>query len=677
MSFACFLIAWSLSFKLAGLLLKPALTVSTSVYTHVFVQLGLPALFLTFAGVVAGWHLMFGRKARGWGEAAAALVISALAVTTLAAPPQLLLSEQDGAVGTARALAVEVAALVLDNHKAIETPKTTINDTVNDTVPAGSSAGAQVRGNATALARPITDGLVDAFVVRPAMILSYGQTFDDETKGAESCAKRFRDSRIAQAVYDDMVDDALNSGSDKLQELPWIGSLIPDGTTITPEWMQEKAFEVGPAKEFEKDCVKGDAGALKKASMDKVGGAAFMTLAALLVCLFIIVVDGSFLLAQVWIAFEAMLSKVALAVGVLPGPGRAWLWTRATSTLKSLAVMVVAVFSLAVLIVVITAILNSPEKDLPGGLTIRFVVIDLLCIGAFVFRKRLTRATGNLAATARTRLGNSPLGGQAGPSDLGNERPRRSLGRKLLVGGMMLGAMAATGGAAGAGYARGSSALAARLARGTGRMIGGTAKAAVGTTKLAAKGTLAASKLGLKSTVGLPVYGPRAVRKTGAALTAVPGQVRGSVASLGHRIQQVHQQYAPPVADFAHEYAHGVRSIGRLVRGHRPQPYVPRSAPTRPAPVRPPTPVRSSPARPARPVPVSVAAPPARRPRPVPPRVAQPPASPAQAALQVRLHRIRNRGTQIPASPDPPVTRRAARPTGPIPPAPRRGGGGS
>lgn len=119
-SFACFLISWSLSFSLAGLMLKPALQVSSSLYGGAVVQLGLPTLFLTFTMVVASWHLLFGNRVRGWGEMAAALVISALALGALASPPQLLLSKDTGVVGTVRALAVETAALVLDKE-AIDT----------------------------------------------------------------------------------------------------------------------------------------------------------------------------------------------------------------------------------------------------------------------------------------------------------------------------------------------------------------------------------------------------------------------------------------------------------------------------------------------------------------------------------------------------------------------------
>ncbi|MGW1364739.1 hypothetical protein ACWCQP_45955 [Streptomyces chartreusis] len=665
-SFACFLIAWSLAFKLAGLLLKPALVVSDALYTNVMVQVGLPGLFLTYAGVVAGWHLMFGRKARGWGEAAAALIISALAVTTLAAPPQLLLSEQHGAVGSARDLAVEVAALILDNEEATRTPKTSINDDLDDAVPAGDSAGAQVRSKASALARPITDELVDAFVVRPSMLLSYGQTFDG------ACAKKFRDSRIQQAVADQWLDDVLDTGPEAARKkIPWIGDTIGDlleGATYgTDEMVKEKVKAVGPVIDFEKECVKGGAASLKKASMDKVGGAFFMFLAALLACLFITVLDWMFLHAQICIAKEAMLAKCALAVGVLPGPGRAWLWTRVVTILRYLGTMVAAVAALAVLVVVIKAIINAPERDLPGGVTVRFIVIDLVTIAAFGYRKKLARGGERLALRARSRMGSSVFGGGA-PVDLGQRPAKRSLGSRLLVGSMMLGAMAS--GSAAYGSRRGSAALAARLARGTGRAVSGTARLAVGGTKLAAKGGLKLGALGLKSTVGLPVYGPRAARRTTAALGAVPGRITGGVQGLQQRLTHMHEQYAPPIRDFAGEYAHSLRNARGLLRGDGSLgPYAsPRRAARASAAAGPGAP-RRGPAAPAG------ARPAVRRPRqappaptapvrPVPPVVPQPPNSPSQASLRARLarHQFHHRRTKPPLPP-PPASRLTARPT--------------
>ncbi|MFD5025035.1 hypothetical protein [Streptomyces sp. NPDC058373] len=613
-SFACFLIAWSLSFKLAGLLLKPALIVSDALYTNVLVQIGIPGLCLTWAGFIAGWHLMFGRRAKGWAEAGAALLISALSITVLAAPPQMLLSEDQGAVGTARDLAVEVAALIVDT-----------DSNLSSTVSSGEkgAAGWESR-EARQISRPITDALVDAFIVRPAMLLSYGQTFEGK------CAEKFQESRVEQAVLLQWVDEHLDAGKNAVREnVPYIGDILGDLgeaiTHISDTVVKEKLQAQGPIAKFEDDCVKGNVAALKKASMDKVGGAFFMVVAALLACAFITVVNASFLYAQLCLAKEAMLAKVALAIGVLPGPGRAWLTDRALAVLRYLWLMILAIATLAVLIVVFTAVLNASEEDLPGGVTVRFVVIDFICIGAFIYRKKLARSAENWSHRARSRVGSSLVGGGTA-SDLGSHNPRRSLGRRLLTGGMMLGALAAGGGAYG--YARGSRALTTRLIRGTGRAIGGTARAAVRSTKAVATGSMKLGKAGLQSTLGLPVYGPRAARRATAAISSVPERVTTGAAQLGDRLGQVHARYAPR---------------RRELRGRvRPQRALGRAAPARPPP---PGPLRTAPATaprrghrqptrprrgtaPARPPPKRAAHPATRHPATGQPRTGRPAAAP-------------------------------------------------
>ncbi|MCX5115135.1 hypothetical protein OOK13_43190 [Streptomyces sp. NBC_00378] len=664
---------------MAGLMLKPALQVSTSLYGGVVVQMGLPVLFLTFTMVVAAGHLLFGNRARGWGEMAAALVISALALGALASPPQLLLSTDAGVVGTVRALAVETAALVLDKE-AIDTNRPT-TDNEWEKKPSGSTVGAQVRSSPSALARPITDALVDAFVARPAMLLSYGRTFEG------NCGKKFRDSRIQQAVFDQLVDSTMEKGKSFLKDLPF-GIGLPDNvknwmvdTTVdvTSAQMLEQVHTAGPIAAFEKACVP-NAGTLKKASMDKVGGAIFMLLAAFLTCAFVIALDAAFLFAQLQIAIEAMIAKVALAAGILPGPGRAWLWDRAAAIARSLALMLASIASLSVFIVVVNAVLNTPESDLPGGLTVRFVLLDCVCVAAFIYRKKLARSTRGAVARARHRLGNSPLGGAASPYPASPPR-RGGLGKGLLLGGLMLGAAVATGGTSAAlggagriGTTRLATRLGGRLAQGGGRAVAGLTQLTGRTIEAGAKGTAKAGVFGLKATVGLPVYGPRAARRVGAAATALPGQAADRISSTVQHLQQgvqTFQRNVEPARQFAGEYRHNVRSLGRIVRG-RPGlgPYTPPPRPGAPGPRRAPAP------RPAGPPPAPAPAPqpaPAVRRRLAPPRVAQPPSSAAQAMLQQRLHRMRQQrttGNSAPSAPAPAPLVPARRPRT----APRPGG---
>ncbi|MCX5231465.1 hypothetical protein [Streptomyces sp. NBC_00233] len=700
-SFACFLLTWALSFSLAGLLLKPALTVSTSLYGGVIMQLGLPALFLTFSAVVASWHLLFGNRARGWGEMAAAMVISALAVGALASPPQMLLSKDHGAVATVRDLAVETAALILDKE-AIDTGSTaTTTAGTWEKAGQGATVGQRVRDSAGSIARPITDALVDAFVARPAMMLSYGRTFEDPKNGrGPKCGTLFRQSRISQAVFDQKIDEILAADNKYVQDVPFIGGPLSDlvdaSTQPAETVVREKLAAKGPLKEFEAACVKDGAASAKKASMEKVGGAFFMVIAALLTCCFMIALTFSFLFAQLQIALEAMIAKVALAFGVLPGPGRGWLWDRATAIARALALLIVSITAIAVFVVVVNAVLNASDTDIPGGITIRFVVLDCVVLGAFVYRKRLTRATRGLTMRARARVGNSVAGGAVSPSELGG--PKGSgMGRKLVMGGLMIGALAATGGtSATVGIGRvGTGRVAARLGgralSGAGRAVAGTANRAGRTALAGAKGAVKTTAFGLKATVGLPVYGPRAARRVGAAAAALPNRVASmagsAVQGMQETVQAVHQNVVAPVADFSGEYSHNLRSLGRIVTGRgglgrysaprRPGHYPPAPPARRPRPApRPRTPALA--VTPA-PVPAAPAVPivpivPAVGRRPAPPRVVQPPAGPAQAMLRQRLHRLQAQqpGPVSPQqqSPPPAAPPNAQTPAPPVPQTP-------
>ncbi|MFF3934131.1 hypothetical protein [Streptomyces hirsutus] len=662
-SFACFLFSWALSFSLAGLLLKPALTVSTSLYGGVIVQLGLPALFLTFSVVVASWHLLFGNRARGWGEMAAAMVISALAIGALASPPQMLLSKDHGAVAAVRDLAVETAALVLDKE-AIDAGDSGRKTTTGawEKPGQGVTVGQRVRDSAGSISRPITDALVDAFVARPAMMLSYGRTFSDADSGPK-CGTLFRQSRISQAVFDKKIDEILASDEKLVSEIPYIGGTLSDiveGISQPSDAIiREKLASKGPLKKFEDACVKDGGASAKKASMEKVGGAFFMVIAAFLVCIFMIMLTFAFLFAQLQIAIEAMIAKVGLAFGVLPGPGRGWLWDRVTAIARSLALMLVSIMSIAVFVVVVNAVLNASDADIPGGITIRFVVLDCVVVGAFVYRKRLTVATRGMATRARARIGNTVVGGSTAPPEL--SRPKRGgIARKLVKGGLLVGAMAATGGTSAAavglgrvGAARTVSGLGGMALRGTGRAVAGTARLAGRTAAAGARGAAKTTLFGLQATVGLPVYGPRAARRVGAAAAVLPGRISaaGTTAVQGVRqsIQAVHQSAVAPVANFGGEYVHNMRSLGRIVTGRGGLGVY--TAPNRPGPLPAPAPARRVPSRP-QPPPVPPAAPAAAaRRRQVSPRIAQPAAGAAQARLRQQLHRIQ---AQRPAAAAPP-----------------------
>ncbi|MHA4820129.1 hypothetical protein ACXZ65_37925 [Streptomyces aculeolatus] len=508
-AFECWLIAWALAFSLAALLFAPAVRVANTWDANVVTELGLPALMLTFAAAVAGWHWMFGTRARGWGEAVAALTISAVSIGALASPVPLLLDEDQGAVGTARALAAEVAGLTLGQRQAGTEEE--------------SKAGVGGIGDAASreISRPITDAIVDAFVVKTSQLLTYGQTFSG------SCDEDFRDMRVRQGVYEEVLNEERDEASgpldtwinNKIEEIPGVGGWLADKRrdkseaereffTGDEEDVWDEILATGPVEDFEEKCVGGSAAAAKAASPEKVGGVLFALLAAFLVALFIVVTVFAFLTAQFALVLEAMLAKFALVIGVAPGPGRAWLWARATSIGRHLALMVLSITALAVFIVVIDALLNEPtgpptgpgarpepfpddEADpIPGGIIGRFVIIDVVCVAAFVYRRRLMRTAGSLAARARTRMGNSNFGGQSMTSPTDTAGPRSGLGRTLAYAAF---ATAASGGPSAARFLTGRP-LGRRRGplplRAVGGALRGTARAAGAT----ARGTTAAAQ---------------------------------------------------------------------------------------------------------------------------------------------------------------------------------------
>ncbi|UQA97501.1 hypothetical protein [Streptomyces halobius] len=595
----------------------------------------------------------FGDRSRGWGELTASLLISALAVTSLASPPQTLLGP-DGAVGKARDLGVAVAAIVMGHE---------------------DPTGRATEDTAADITTPITDELVKAFVVQPSMVLTYGQTFTDDTK--DKCASRFTSLGIQQAFYNKAVAEQTKTirdipgGGDII--LPGIGGKIEDIVRDKAlQWAQD-TFGSKPDEEFEKLCVTGNAQEAKKASADKLAGAFFMLLAALLVWALIVGIAGGYLAAQVWLAFEAMLLRCALIAGTLPGPGRAWLWSRGAAIARSLALLILLVLGLAAFTVAVTAVVSAAPQDIPGGIVVRFVTVDILCVGAIIFRKRLIRRSQQMAARLKAHVGASKLGGASAPSDLGaGTRSRRGTLGKIGGAALMLGMMAATGGTAGAvsgglGRAGSARALTGRLAKGAGSLARGTERA----VRAGARTGMRAGRVGLKGTVGLPVYGPRAARRTAAAAQAVPGQVTNAATQLKTRLDDARNLYEPQVRDFADEYWRGIggRWISNRVRARRglpPQPFRPagRSARRTTGPLS--AAARRTPGRPPNPAPTAAPRR-SRRPQMVPQRPLTPPASSQQASLQQRLHRIRARGAAANQPVPPP-----APPRRPVPPRPRQ-----
>ncbi|OEJ21541.1 hypothetical protein AS594_39060 [Streptomyces agglomeratus] len=397
-AFCCWLIAWALSFGLAKLLLAPVLSVANSLHTRVILEMGLPTLFLSVCAIICVARIFFGDKAKGWGDAALSILLAALTTTLLSSTPQTLLGEEDGAIAVTRGLALEVADIILDANPA--TPQ--------------SDNGVTTEATGNTLSRPLTDALTDAFIVKPAMLLQYGRVFEGK------CAAEYADTRLEQLAFDRQV----HSRTNKLKDLTGLSEYIdPSGGGIagwyntqidmSTRWAIDH-FGDPPMEAFEAKCVPGDVGAAKKASMDKVGGAFFLLIAAGIVTVIVSGLAGSFLVAQCRIAWDAIRGEPALIAGTIPGAGRAFLWDWAASVLRSLGQMLTSVIALAVFIIIIQAVLDPAQEDWGRELTLRFLVVDLVCIGALKKRKELAAGSKQTAANFRGKLSAGRVGGTHG-----------------------------------------------------------------------------------------------------------------------------------------------------------------------------------------------------------------------------------------------------------------------
>ncbi|WP_241827256.1 hypothetical protein, partial [Streptomyces graminilatus] len=581
--FTCWLIKWALNFGLADVLVGPVDHISTTLKNQVIDRMGLPGLFLLFAGLYAGWMILFRERSRGFAEIGVSLVVASVATTVLVSPAQVLLGQHDqpqpqgstmllsdeGLLGKAKDFTLEVASIVLS-----EDPEHARGSSDPDNV-----------------AKPITDALVDAFIVKPNELMVYGSTFDG------TCDKAFREFKLAEY---NLNESGLNywdaAMMDSMYDTNFIASL-------------NKA-----QKKFESEC--GDQKPkAKRASADLAFSALFVAIAAVIVAVLMVLVTGGFLTAQGWLAFEAIRGHWALCAGILPGGGRATLWRWFSAITKAVLGIALAILFLAVFILIVLALIDADTGDV---LAVKFIVIDVTAVAGLAGHKRIKQTAQSIAVNLNRKLANARVGGArrsvfsspgryaetapglkqmwgeargearrvsqpmgkglktARNAWVGSPQANRKASRLRTAARLATNAAAAvgTGGASAATKVAAQQAAKATLkkrlataaankmsqTRG-GRATMATGKAAAATAKYGAK----AGKFAFMATVGAPVGIPRGVaatkRGTSAAKTRAD-QVRSQLTAVKARTVDKKVQEAK---DFGAEYKRNVAAAGRFV----------------------------------------------------------------------------------------------------------------
>ncbi|MEU0022056.1 hypothetical protein AB0C59_05535 [Streptomyces sp. NPDC048664] len=582
--FTCWLIKWALNFGLAKVMVGPVEDISSTLKSQVIDRLGLPGLFLTFAGFYCGWLILFKERSRGFAEIGVSLVVAALTTTVLVSPAQVLLGQHDqpqpqgstmllseeGLLGKSKDFTLEVASIVL----------------------ADDPASAQGSADPNNVAKPITDALVEAFIVKPNQLMVYGQTFDG------ACDKAFRQFKLAEFNLNQLG-------------MNYWDAIVMDSMYDTNyiEQLNENS------KKFEAACgdVKPKA---KRASADLAFSALFVAIAAVIVAILMVLVTGTFLTAQGWLAFEAIRGHWALTAGILPGGGRATLWRWGSAITKAVLGIIIAILFLAIFILIVLALIDAPTGDV---LAVKFIVIDVTAIAGLAGHKRIKQTAQSIAVNLNRKLANARVGGAGRRSVfsspgryaetapglkqmwseargearrvsrpvgqglktaknawVGSPQANRKASRLRSAARLATNAAAAvgTGGASAAAKVAAQQAakqtLKKRLATAAankmsqtrgGRATMATGKAAAATAKYGAKAT----KFAFMATVGAPVGIPRGVAATkrgAAAATARAGQVRDQLKAVKARTVDKKVQEAK---DFGAEYKRNVVTAGKFV----------------------------------------------------------------------------------------------------------------
>ena len=532
---ASLLVEWAFKFTFADALARPAGQVAATYQSSVIGRLGLVGLAWFAALCWCGFHALRGRLSRGGGELAVSFVIAVVAATFFAAPSSMLLGP-GGALDRTRQVSLEVADAT--------------------TTTPGAQQGGVASGRLTASLRT-------AFVEQPHQMLNWGVVLDD---GAPAGANPARGpSRPAcLAAYKTLIASGPHGNSDDPRK------------AMTDVGCKDLA-------DFNHD-----------PTPDRLVAALLVLIAAVLMCFLMVLVAGTLAAAQLGLAALVVMAPFAFSAGIVPGGGRAVLIRWAASAAKSLAAVVMTAVFLALLLVTVTALVAATNGQ---PLLIRMAVLDLVVMCAFLARSRLLKAGKRAATNAGRRAEGAKVGGAQGRSWMGpaaaagaagfgasqllhenSDQLRRfmaqtrlrEVGRRLsnarggpARGGTNLGGAPGLAAAASVGTSSGGTSPGAAAGL-RGRLAGSRSGRAVAAGSKLATGAV---KVGLASTVGAPVYLPRATKATKAAVTAKRTAVKASATRTAARARSFGEEYADGVRAGAHAARRAGTGAARAGRG--------------------------------------------------------------------------------------------------------------
>ncbi|MGW8782381.1 hypothetical protein ACWGNM_30560 [Streptomyces sp. NPDC055796] len=389
----CWLIAFVFRFPLLALLTGPAQHLADAYQTHVVDALGLKGLTLAWGFVFGLVLFMRGKAATGFGQIAATLVIGALAASAFMRPDYLL--GRDGPLDVTHQAAIEVASITTSSYfgsKASSDPCDMTAGPARDTCQSSSV-------QAAAVTRPLQDALTDALVVKPYMLLQYGQILDPD-----------KDKDAYQAHQEWIKKNSEPPGPDAAKKC----DILPGPAK---EYCNSKEAERAASADLGKLMAKlekagptGKAAAsyAKAPSWDRAFGALALLVACLVVAAMVVSMALVMLGAQGADAAAAGAGPVVWVLAMLPGPTRTLLW-RWTGVLVTSALVTFATAVGLPLFGIAAGVLLSDSG--PDVMAERLLLLDALAIAFLVMHKRIAGSASALGARVALRMQYARLSG--------------------------------------------------------------------------------------------------------------------------------------------------------------------------------------------------------------------------------------------------------------------------
>ncbi|MGW2863373.1 hypothetical protein [Streptomyces sp. NPDC001205] len=450
---ACWLIDWAYHFPIINRLAGPAQHVSDAYQSRVVAPLGIAPLFLGWAFVFGLILVMRGKLARGFGEIALTLLISAVAATSLVRPDMIL--GHDGPLQQTQRAALEAASVTAQQGRTQPTgpndPCGLITGPARDAclnappppaakapapcdVVAGPARDSCRSGPALAAAdvsAPITRTLTNTLVVQPYMLLSYGRIVSPGDPLYQAHLHSLDPQADPAAAQRKKACSLLTGQAKQYCENPdagWSGDHSADAK------MQERTQPFAKAGDSGKAAI----AYMSHESWERVLGALLVLFAVFIIFLVVLAMVMASLAAQFGCVAAAAVGCVVFAWALLPGPNRSALW----KWVGMFAAASVVLFAISVCIPAFGIAADVLLADSQSSLMERLFLLDGLAVTLLAFHRRMLRSAGGIGQRFAARMRFARVGGNLlneGAASTGMALASLGVGTQHGGGGLALG----------------------------------------------------------------------------------------------------------------------------------------------------------------------------------------------------------------------------------------------